>query len=88
LASLPDGPAPAVDFAPGRRKAYDRNGVDIRTLAEYLGHSDPGFTVRTYTHLMPSAPDKARRAVDRALGGVVDGSPVVPDLVPGSTETA
>jgi integrase len=39
-------------------------GVDIRTVAEYLGHSDPGFTLRTYTHLMPDAADRARRAMD------------------------
>jgi site-specific recombinase XerD len=39
-------------------------GVDIRTLAAYLGHSDPGFTLRTYTHLMPDAADRMRAAVD------------------------
>ncbi|WP_326830220.1 tyrosine-type recombinase/integrase [Streptosporangium sp. NBC_01810] len=39
-------------------------GVDIRTVAEYLGHSDPGFTLRTYTHLMPDAADRARKAMD------------------------
>lgn len=44
-------------------------GVDIRALAEYLGHSDPGFTLRTYTHLMPTSEDKARQAIDRALTG-------------------
>ena len=27
------------------------NGVDIRALASYLGHHDPGFTLRTYVHL-------------------------------------
>ncbi|HEV2375329.1 MAG TPA: tyrosine-type recombinase/integrase [Streptosporangiaceae bacterium] len=43
------------------------DGVDIRALAEYLGHADPGFTLRVYTHLMPSAPDRMRAAVDRAL---------------------
>jgi integrase len=48
-------------------------GVDIRTLAEYLGHEDPGFTLRVYTHLMPNSEEKARRAIDRALGAV-DGS--------------
>jgi len=41
-------------------------GVDIRALAEYLGHTDPGFTLRTYTHLMPAAEDRARLAVDLA----------------------
>lgn len=53
-------------------------GVDIRALAEYLGHGDPGFTLRVYCHLMPSSEDKTRRAVDRAFGAV-DG-PVVPSL--------
>jgi integrase len=40
------------------------NGVDIRALAVYLGHSDRGFTLRVYTHLMPSADDRMRQAVD------------------------
>jgi len=39
-------------------------GVTIKELAEYLGHSDPGFTLRTYTHLLPSSHAQARRAVD------------------------
>jgi integrase len=38
--------------------------VTIKELAEYLGHSDPGFTLRTYTHLLPSSHEQARRAVD------------------------
>ena len=42
-------------------------GTGIRALADYLGHSDPGFTLRTYTHLMPQAEDKARRAVDNVF---------------------
>lgn len=42
------------------------DGVDIRSLAAFLGHEDPGFTLRTYTHLMPSGSDRMRRAVDRA----------------------
>jgi integrase len=39
-------------------------GESIVALAEYLGHSDPGFTLRTYTHLMPSSQQRTRRAVD------------------------
>lgn len=39
-------------------------GVDIRALSEFLGHSDPGFTLRTYCHLMNNAVDGARRAID------------------------
>ncbi|MEU0521599.1 site-specific integrase [Streptosporangium sp. NPDC006007] len=38
-------------------------GVDIVTVAEFLGHNDPAFTLRTYTHLMPSATERARRAM-------------------------
>jgi integrase len=44
-------------------------GVDIRALASYLGHSDPGFTLRTYTHLMKPADDRMRAAVDAVLAG-------------------
>ncbi|MGW5669463.1 tyrosine-type recombinase/integrase [Micromonospora sp. NPDC003776] len=60
------------------------DGVDIRSLAEYLGHEDPGFTLRTYTHLMPSAADRARRAIDRAYGAATDGPADVPNLYRGS----
>ncbi|MEV5266492.1 tyrosine-type recombinase/integrase [Streptomyces werraensis] len=45
------------------------SGENIKALAEYLGHSDPGFTLRTYTHLLPNSQDRARRAIDAALGG-------------------
>jgi integrase len=44
------------------------DGVSIKALADYLGHADPGFTLRTYTHLMPTTEDRARQAIDRALG--------------------
>jgi len=39
-------------------------GVSIKELAEYLGHSDPGFTLRTYTHLVPSSFERARLAIE------------------------
>ncbi|MEX0659461.1 MAG: hypothetical protein WD080_10040, partial [Egibacteraceae bacterium] len=42
-------------------------GVNIRALADYLGHADPGFTLRTYTHLMPASADRARQAIDAAF---------------------
>jgi integrase len=42
-------------------------GVSIRALADYLGHSDPGFTLRTYAHFMPDADDRARSVVDAAF---------------------
>jgi len=42
-------------------------GESIRALADWLGHSDPAFTMRVYTHLMPSSTERSRRAVDKAL---------------------
>ncbi|MDT3400776.1 site-specific integrase, partial [Streptomyces sp. B1866] len=51
-------------------------GESIRALSQYLGHSDPGFTLRTYTHLMPSSEGRTRKAVDgiyRAPGKAGDG---------------
>jgi integrase len=42
-------------------------GVDVRTLAEYLGHTDPGFTLRVYSHLMPDSADRMRQAIDAAF---------------------
>jgi integrase len=51
-------------------------GESIKAVAEYLGHSDPGFTPRTYSHLLPTSEQRTRQAVDRALrggAGKVDG---------------
>lgn len=42
-------------------------GASIRDLADWLGHSDAGFTLRTYTHLMPASDTRMKAAVDRAF---------------------
>jgi len=47
-------------------------GESIKALSEYLGHTDPGFTLRTYTHLMPSSGERTRRAIDREWGTAED----------------
>jgi len=39
-------------------------GESIRALSTYLGHADPGFTLRIYTDLMPSSEDRTRKAID------------------------
>ena len=44
-------------------------GESVRAVADYLGHADPGFTLRVYAHLFPSSEDRARQAIDRRLGG-------------------
>jgi len=42
-------------------------GESIKAVSEYLGHSDAGFTLRTYTHLMPSSDERTRRVIDAAM---------------------
>lgn len=54
--------------------AWLAEGVDVRTVAEYLGHDDPGFTLRVYGHLMPNAADRARKAMNVFFEGVADAS--------------
>jgi integrase len=46
-------------------------GESIKAVSEYLGHGDAGFTLRTYTHLMPSSDERSRQAVD-AMMCVID----------------
>jgi hypothetical protein len=59
---------PRLSSMPGRRSA----------LSSYLGHSDPGFTLKVYTlkvytHLLPSSKQRTRKVVDAVFCG--DGSP-------------
>jgi integrase len=42
-------------------------GESVKALSAYLGHADPGFTLRIYTHLLPNSEDRTRRAIDKAL---------------------
>ena len=56
-------------------------GESIKAVSEYLGHTRmPGFTLRTYTHLMPAsdAQDPRRRWMPR--------SAVTRELHPGSPD--
>ncbi|MFJ5027043.1 tyrosine-type recombinase/integrase [Streptomyces sp. NPDC088560] len=55
-------------------------GENVKALSHYLGHNDPGFTLRVYTHLMPSSDARARKAVDDLYAG--------PDPTPDGPETA
>lgn len=48
-------------------------GESIKALASYLGHSDPAFTLRVYTHLMPMSETRTRKAINdvfRTAGGL------------------
>ena len=42
-------------------------GESIKALSEWLGHADPAFTMRVYTHLMPASAERARKAIDRVF---------------------
>ncbi|MFF4350871.1 tyrosine-type recombinase/integrase [Streptomyces sp. NPDC001530] len=42
-------------------------GESIKAVCQYLGHSDPGLTLRVYAHLMPSSQERTRNAVDRVF---------------------
>ncbi|MEV6563015.1 tyrosine-type recombinase/integrase [Nocardia sp. NPDC051756] len=52
------------------------DGCSIKELAEFLGHNDPGFTLRTYTHLVPSSYARARKAIDRVFRSIRSSRPV------------
>ncbi len=47
-------------------------GETIKAVSEYLGHADPGFTLRTYTHLMEGSSERTKRAIDTVFGGSSD----------------
>ncbi|MEO6470883.1 MAG: site-specific integrase [Aeromicrobium sp.] len=39
-------------------------GETIKAVSEYLGHADPGFTLRTYTHLMEGSAARTKKVID------------------------
>ncbi|MFE3799366.1 tyrosine-type recombinase/integrase [Nocardia tengchongensis] len=46
-------------------------GVSVKELADYLGHADPGFTLKVYAHLLEDSHERARLAVEAAWVGWV-----------------
>jgi integrase len=42
-------------------------GVSLRTVSERLGHADPGFTLTTYTHLVPGGQEAAAKAIGEEI---------------------
>jgi integrase len=65
-----EGPGRAVSGA-SRLDA----GENIKALAEYLGHSGSGLTLRVYAHLMPSSQERTRKAVAAVFGTARSGPP-------------
>ena len=56
-------------------------GESVKAVSEYLGHADPAFTLRTYTHLRPSSDSRTRSAVDALFvdASHSDGPKAAPD---------
>jgi len=48
------------------------NGIDIKTLAEILGHNTVATALNTYTHSTAKMQESAARRIDRTIGGVSD----------------
>ena len=42
-------------------------GRTLNEVAEHLGHADPGFTARTYAHVMRDAPRRRRVPITEAI---------------------
>jgi integrase len=40
------------------------HGCDIKSVSEYLGHHSAAFTLAVYAHVMPTAHDRMREAID------------------------
>jgi integrase len=42
-------------------------GRTLNEVAEHLGHADPGFTARVYTHILRDAAKRRRVPIDKAI---------------------
>ncbi|MDQ0694303.1 site-specific integrase [Streptomyces sp. W4I9-2] len=57
-------------------------GETVGRLADWLGHADPAFTLRTYVHFMPQSGKRAVAALGRLLHTAMEGeAPVRPARV-------
>ena len=43
--------------------------MDIKTVSHMLGHTDAGFTMNTYMHVMDSMQDNVANIMGNLLGG-------------------
>lgn len=57
-------------------------GVDVQKLAKWMGHKDPGFTLRKYTHFIPDKQDFGRRAIDAWFAAGDDSQSASARIVP------
>jgi integrase len=50
-----------------------KQGVHVKVVSERLGHSTVGFTLDTYSHVLPGMQEDAAARVDRALRAAMGG---------------
>jgi integrase len=43
-------------------------GELIKAVAKWLGHADPSFTLKIYTHLMPNSADRTKKVIEGLYG--------------------
>ena len=51
--------------------ALIRSGLNVKVVAERLGHANAMMTLNVYAHLWPDDADRSRQAIEDALGGMV-----------------
>jgi integrase len=57
------------DLRHGFAVALLRAGVNVKVVAEALGHSRASFTLDTYMHVLPGMGEQVASAIETALGG-------------------
>lgn len=57
------------DLRHGHASHLLRQGIHPKVVSERLGHSSVGFTLDTYSHLLPGMQAEAAAKIDEALGG-------------------
>jgi integrase len=65
LAALPD--TTAHDLRHWFASALIAAGLNVKIVAERLGHADASMTLRVYAHLFPDDEDRSRQAIDAAF---------------------
>lgn len=61
-------------------------GESIKAVAEWLGHADPSFTLKAYTHLMPSSADRTKNVIGNLYGRRPETASDGPDTAQGDQQ--
>lgn len=61
----------SVPKRPGFATVALQSGVDVKTVSSMLGHYDPGFTLRTYTHATRQKQEEAAETIGNFMSQVM-----------------